>query len=65
LAHHDNLSDDKIPMTQRCGGTVIGMLTGDRKPGLAEIRNDLAHGYPFNNSPVRDLIDYAFRNWPE
>jgi len=72
LPNHDDLTDDKLPMIQRCGGTVVGMLTGDRKPSLAEIRNDLAHGYPFGNLPyagllelVRDLIDYAYRTWPE
>jgi hypothetical protein len=72
LPKHDNLTDDKLPMIQRCGGTAIGMLTGDCKPSLADIRNDLAHGYPFNSSPyggllelVRDLIDYVYRDWPE
>jgi hypothetical protein len=70
MVTHDGLTDAKVPMLQRCGGgTVVGFLTGEYKPGLAERRNDLAHGAPFG-SPcaglfelVRDLIDYAYRDW--
>ena len=65
----DGLTDNKIPMVQRCGGSVIGMLSGDRKPTLAEIRNSQAHGDPFDGAPfsgllelVRDLIQYAYRD---
>jgi len=65
----DGLSDDKIPMVQRSGGGVIGLLNGDREPGLAQIRNSLAHGDPFDGFPqggllelVRDLIQYAYRD---
>jgi hypothetical protein len=69
LPEHDGLTDDKVPMNSRCGGgTVMGLLTGERKPSLAQIRNDLAHGYPFDGFPrsgllelVRDLIEYAYR----
>lgn len=73
LPEHDGLTDEKVPMNVRCGqGTVIGLLTGERKPSLAQIRNDLAHGYPFDGLPwsgllelVRDLIEYAYReNFP-
>jgi hypothetical protein len=46
------------------------MLNGKTHPGLAEIRNQLAHGYPFDGLAyagllelVRDLIEYAYRNW--
>jgi hypothetical protein len=59
-------------MLRRSGGSAIGLLTGQTKPSLASIRNDLAHGYPFDGFPyagllelVRDLIDYAYRDWPE
>jgi hypothetical protein len=45
------------------------VMTGECKPSLAKRRNDLAHGAPFG-SPcaglfelVRDLIDYAYRDW--
>jgi hypothetical protein len=70
MAEQDGLTDAKVPMLQRCGGgTVVGFLTGECKPSLAERRNDLAHGAPFG-SPcaglfelVRDLIDYAYRDW--
>lgn len=71
VAQHDGLTDEKIPMVQRCGGSVVDMLTGKRKPTLARIRNELAHGYPFDGLPnggllelVRDLIDFAYRDWP-
>ena len=64
----DGLADDKIPMVQRSGGTAIGFVTGQSKPSLAERRNSLAHGDPFDALPcggllelVRDLIAYAYR----
>lgn len=71
LPEHDGLTDDKLPIYRRCrSGTVIPMLMGSRKSGLAKIRNDLAHGYPFDGFPyaglfefVRDLIDYAYRDF--
>ena len=70
MPEHDGLTDDKVAMNRRCGGgTVIGLLTGARSPSLAEIRNDGAHGYPFDGFPqsglielVRDLIEYAYRD---
>lgn len=71
LAHmpqSDGLTDQKVPLVRRCGGTVVSLLTLERKPNLAEIRNTLAHGYPFDGFPyagllelVRDLIEYAYR----
>jgi hypothetical protein len=64
----DGLTDDKIPMVERSGGTAIGFVTGQCKPSLAERRNLLAQGDPFDASPcggplelVRDLIVYAYR----
>ncbi len=71
MPEHDGLTDEKVPMNVRCkGGTVVGLLTGERTPDLANIRNDLAHGYPFDGFPyaglfelVRDLIDYAYRDF--
>ncbi len=78
MVTHDNLTDDQVPMNRRCGaGSVVGLLTGDPDPEtgqrprtLAEIRNELAHGDPFDGFPcagllelVRDLIDYAYRGW--
>lgn len=66
------LTDDQLPMFKRCGGIIVERLKGNHKPTLAQIRNDLAHGAPFTDNPyaglleaVRDLIDYAYRNWPE
>jgi hypothetical protein len=65
----DGLTDGQIPMVVRCGGTAIGQLTGDTRPTLAERRNALAHGDPFDGLPtagllelVRDLIDFAYRH---
>jgi len=66
----DGLTDDKVPMLQRCGGTIVGLLNGDRVPSLAQIRNRQAHGDPFDGLPVsgllelvRDLVEYAYRDW--
>lgn len=65
----DGLTEDKIPMVRRCGGSVIPLLNGDREPSLADIRNIQAHGDPFDGPPwagllelVRDLIEYAYRD---
>jgi len=64
----DGLTDEKIPMVCRSGGTAIGFVTGKSKPSLAERRNLLAHGDPFDAFPcggllelVRDLIGFAYR----
>lgn len=64
----DGLTDEKIPMVRRSGGTAIGFVTEESKPSLAERRNLLAHGDPFDAFPcggllelVRDLIVYAYR----
>jgi hypothetical protein len=66
----DGLTDADIPMVLRCGGTAIGQLTGATRPTLAERRNMLAHGDPFEGLPTgglleltRDLINYAYRNY--
>lgn len=65
----DGLADDKIPMVRRSGGTAIGFVTGQTQPSLAERRNLLAHGDPFDALPcggllelVRDLIAFAYRD---
>lgn len=66
----DGLTDAQIPMIARCGGTAVGQLVGDVRPTLAERRNSLAHGDPFDEmltagllELVRDLIDYAYRGY--
>lgn len=66
----DGLTDSDLPMIKRCGGTAIGQLVGDTRPTLAERRNTLAHGDPFEGLPtggllelVRDLINYAYRDY--
>lgn len=66
----DGLNDAQIPMVVRCGGTALGQLTGDTRPTLAERRNALAHGDPFDGLPTggllelaRDLINFAYRHY--
>lgn len=66
----DCLSDAQIPMIAKYGGSVVGQLTGHVRPTLADRRNSLAHGDPFQNSPVagllelvRDLINFAYRHY--
>jgi nitrogen fixation protein len=65
----DGLTDAQIRMAVRCGGTALGQLTGESRPTLAERRNSLAHGDPFDGLPtggllelVRDLINFAYRD---
>lgn len=73
MVERDGLSDDEVPMNRRCGpaSKAIGRLTGETRPSLSDIRNDLAHGAPIEGFPsagllelARDLIDYAYRDWP-
>jgi hypothetical protein len=72
MVAHDGLTDDKVPMNARCGrgSAIVGRLTGEFKPSLAQIRNSLAHGDPFDGLPwagllelARDLIDHAYRDF--
>lgn len=70
MVESDGLTDDRIPMIVRCGGTAVGQLIGATHPTLAERRNALAHGDPFDGLPtggllelVRDLINYAYRQY--
>jgi hypothetical protein len=66
----DGLTDGDIPMIQRYGGAALGQLTGVTRPTLAERRNALAHGDPFEGLQTagllelaRDLINYAYRDY--
>lgn len=66
----DQLGDENLPVIVRCGGTAVGFLTGAARPTLAERRNGMAHGDPFEGLPVggllelvRDLINYAYRDF--
>lgn len=66
----DGLTDADMPMVVRCNGAAVGQLTGETRPTLAERRNLLAHGDPFDGLPaggllelVRDLINYAYRGY--
>jgi hypothetical protein len=76
MVEHDGLTEAQVPMNRRCGpnSKVIGLLTGgdkptDPRPTLVQIRNNLMHGAPFDDPRagllelVRDLIDYAYRDW--
>lgn len=70
LVNADGLTDEQIPMIARCGGSAIGQLIGTTRPTLAQRRNEMAHGDPFDGLPVaglielvRDLITFAYRNF--
>lgn len=70
MVEADGLTDAQIPMVTRCGGTAVGQLTGETHPTLAERRNTLAHGDPFEGLPtggllelVRDLVNFAYRDY--
>lgn len=70
MVESDGLTDAQIPMIVRCGGNAVGQLTGDAQPTLAERRNKLAHGDPFDGLPTggllelaRDLINFAYRHY--
>lgn len=69
LAERDGMNDSDIPLIRRCGGSIIKRLTGEVSPSIAEIRNSLAHGDPFDGFPqaglieiVRDLLHYVYRD---
>lgn len=68
MVEGDGLTDAQIPLVQRSGGTVVARLLRESHPSLNQIRNELAHGYPFDGLPqagmlelVRDLINYVYR----
>lgn len=70
MVDSDGLMDAHIPMVMRCGGTAIGQLTGETRLTLAERRNTLAPGDPFEGLPtggllelLRDLINFAYRDY--
>ena len=67
----DGLDESKVPINSRCGppSRVLPVLTGEATPSLADIRNKLAHGEPFDGFPwsgllelIRDLIDHVYRD---
>jgi hypothetical protein len=70
LVSADGLTDEQIPIVARCGGSAIGQLIGTTRPTLAQRRNAMAHGDPFDGPPVgglielvRDLITFAYRHF--
>jgi len=70
MVEGDGLTDAALPVVARCGGSVVGQVTGDVSPRLSDIRNGMAHGDPFESPPiggllevVRDLIAYAYRDY--
>lgn len=70
LVEKDGLTDADIPMVVKCNGTAVGQLIGEVHPTLAERRNTLAHGDPFEGLPTsgllelaRDMINYAYRGY--
>ena len=70
MVENDGRTDAQIPMVVRCGGSALGQLTGATRPTLAERRNALAHGDPFEGfvtggllELARDLINFAYRHY--
>lgn len=66
----DGLTDANLPVVARCGGSAIGQLVGTVRPKLSDLRNNMAHGDPFEGPPicgllevVRDVITYAYRDF--
>ena len=57
----DGLTEDQGAIIRRCGPTskVIDRLTGESRPSLAEIRNELAHGAPSDSFPSAGLLEIA------
>jgi hypothetical protein len=71
MVTQDGLTDEMLPTVQMFGGRVVCRLRSKDplRPTLADIRNDAAHGDPFDGWPqcglievTRDLIDYACRS---
>lgn len=65
MVEHDGLTASNLPSLHRVKN-IEPILEN-----LAEVRNGLAHGDPFDGfhkagliDLVRDLIDYAYRDWP-
>ena len=57
MVEDDGLTDAQIPMVVRCGGSAVGQLIGDVHPTLADRRNAMAHGDPFDGLPTGGLIE--------
>ncbi len=68
MVEHDGLTDDRLPIHRRRPAlSVVGLMTGEARPGLTDLRNDLVHGAPTSGFSsvevleiVRDLIDAAY-----
>lgn len=69
LVEHGGVTDADFRMVRECGGAVVANLLKASKggPALSEVRNQLAHGDPFETLPraglfevVRDLIDFMY-----
>ena len=57
MPEHDGLTDEKIAMVSSSGGTAINQINGKQEPSLADIRNTLAHGDPFDGFPYAGLLE--------
>lgn len=61
---------DDLPVLVRSGGSAVGQLTAGVRFRLSDLRNDMAHGDPFEGPPTegflegaRDVIVYACRDF--
>jgi hypothetical protein len=72
MVERDGLTDAQVAIGRRCPGlNVAARLTGESRPSLTDLRNDLVHGAAsesFASAGVleitRDLVDYAYRDRP-
>jgi hypothetical protein len=70
MAEHDGLANEMLPVCRRSGGDLVSDLKS-RNPSASFLRNREAHADPYNTAPysgvlevVRDLIEFAYRDWP-
>ena len=66
----EGLTDADLPTVARCGGSAVERLRLNSlvRPSLAELRNEGAHGHPYDGFPqgglielIRDIIHFAYR----
>lgn len=69
LIQHGGVNDANLRVVRECGGSVVANLLKASRggPALSEVRNQLAHGDPFETLPraglfevVRDLTDFMY-----
>jgi hypothetical protein len=60
MVEHDGLTDDGLPIHRRCPAlSIIRLLTGEARPSLTDLRNDLVHGAPSEGFPSAGVLEIA------